>query len=69
MSSTKPVVKMLERDGYCRVCDNVMTRNEDTVVSWWSSRNRGQSIHICIPCVVDLYKITNFHAMLNKDSV
>lgn len=68
MNSTKPEVRKLQRDGWCRVCAGQLVKDETDCVSWYSTANRGQNIHICVPCVVNLYKLTNFHAMLNKDS-
>lgn len=37
------------RDAYCRGCDAVIQRGEE-MVSTYTFRNNGQSIHFCLTC-------------------
>lgn len=53
----KPVYRLAKQDSYCRVCDKVINRGEDYMVSWYSMRNRGQHIHVCPPCLKSLYEL------------
>lgn len=53
----KPKYRQPERDAICRVCENVIRRNEDWMVSWYSSANRGMHIHICPSCVKALNEL------------
>jgi uncharacterized protein YlaI len=52
---TKPEYRLAEQNAHCRVCDKVIERKVDYMVSWYSFRNRGQNIHICPDCVKELY--------------
>lgn len=61
--SKKPKYRQPERNANCRVCENVIKRNEDWMVSWYSSCNRGMYIHICPSCIESLY------ALLPKEDV
>jgi len=49
----EPVKRNVERDAYCRSCDCLIPKGT-TVLSWYSRRNRGMNIHICIPCSVKI---------------
>lgn len=53
----KPKYRQPERDALCRVCEKDIKRNEDWMVSWYSSSNRGQYIHICPDCVRKMYEL------------
>ena len=44
-----PQVRPAKHKAFCRACDNVIKVNQD-MVTWYSHRNRGQHIHICIKC-------------------
>lgn len=55
--SKKPKYRQPERNAICRVCGGVIERNTDWMVSWYSSANRGQNIHICPYCVKVLYEL------------
>jgi len=55
--SREPTYRQLERDGYCRVCEEVIERKKDWVVSWYSTCNQGTHIHICNKCVRSLYEL------------
>lgn len=54
---SKPEFRLAKQNSHCRVCDKVITAKIDTMVTWYSHRNRGQNIHICPECVVDLYNL------------
>ena len=55
--SKKPKYRQPERNAFCRVCEDVIKRNEDWMVSWYSSSNRGMYIHICPFCVKALNEL------------
>lgn len=55
--SKKPKYRQPERNAFCRVCEDVIKRNEDWMVSWYSSSNRGMYIHICPSCVKALNEL------------
>lgn len=55
--SKKPKYRQPERDAICRVCDGIIKRNQDWMVSWYSRRNTGQYIHLCPECVKKLYEM------------
>lgn len=55
--SKKPKYRQPERNAICRVCEVIIERNTDWTVSWYSSANRGQNIHICPDCVKMLYEL------------
>lgn len=38
-----------ERDAICRGCDRTILKGHD-MISWYTFRNRGQHIHLCLPC-------------------
>lgn len=50
-----PQYRQLQRDGYCRICEEVIEQKKDWVISWYSTCNRGTHIHICPDCVKVLY--------------
>lgn len=52
---SKPEYRLAKQDACCRVCDKLLERNVDYMVTWYSHRNRGQNIHICPKCIKDLY--------------
>jgi len=52
-----PQYRQLQRDGYCRICEEVIEQKKDWVVSWYSTCNRGTHIHICPKCVRELYEL------------
>lgn len=55
--SKKPKYRQSERDAYCRVCECVIKRNQDWMVSWYSSASRGEYIHICPSCIKKLAEL------------
>lgn len=55
--SKKPKYRQPERNAFCRVCEKCIKRNEDYMVSWYSSLNRGMNIHICPDCVKALSEL------------
>lgn len=55
--SKKPKYRQPERNAFCRVCEECIKRNEDYMVSWYSSMNRGMHIHICPDCIKKLYEL------------
>jgi len=42
--------RQMERDAFCRACDKVIKRNTEEAIIWYSWRNKGQHIMICLPC-------------------
>ena len=54
---SEPIYRLAEQQAHCRVCDKVINRKIDYMVSWYSHRNRGQNIHVCPECVVKLYEL------------
>lgn len=44
-----PQVRPAERTAFCRGCDKPIEKGTE-MVSFHSWRNRGQNIHICLPC-------------------
>lgn len=40
-----------QRTCYCRGCDKEIAPNTEKIITFYSIRNRGQHIHICVPCV------------------
>ena len=45
----KPERREAERVAYCRACDKAISKGEE-MISFYSWRNRGQNIHICLAC-------------------
>ena len=43
-------IRKAEREAFCRFCDKVIRKGE-TMFSFYSWRNRGQNIHICLDCI------------------
>ena len=54
-------IRQAKQNCFCRVCDKEIQRNTEDIVSWYSWRNRGQNIHICIPCMKILGKLVEHH--------
>jgi hypothetical protein len=46
-------VRAAERVAFCRCCDKPIEKGQ-TMVSWYSYRNRGMNIHICLPCAREI---------------
>ena len=46
-------VRHNQRDAFCRGCDNKMERGT-LMVSMYSPRNRGQYIHFCGECAMEI---------------
>jgi len=40
-----------QRTCFCRGCDKEIAPNTEKIITFYSFRNRGQHIHICVPCV------------------
>lgn len=53
MNRREPKLRPAERDAYCRSCDEVMSKGTN-MISWYSWRNRGMNIHLCLDCVREL---------------
>jgi hypothetical protein len=49
----KPEKRKAERDAYCSGCDKEI-KKETEMISFYSYRNRGMWIHLCISCSVDI---------------
>lgn len=53
----EPEYRLAKQDSHCRVCDGLINRREDFMVTFYSIRDRGQHIHICPGCVRFLYTL------------
>lgn len=53
-----PVYEKMQRDGFCRCCDTLLKRGEDSAIKLYSFRNRGQSIVLCSPCIDKMKNLT-----------
>lgn len=42
-------LRLAERDAFCRACDIKITKGT-YMISFYSWRNRGQNIHLCLNC-------------------
>ena len=49
----KPEFRLAKRDAYCRSCDEIIPKGAE-MISWYSHRNRGQHIHLCITCAAKI---------------
>ena len=47
-----------QRDAFCRWCDKTVKKG-DTMVSGYSWRNRGITMHFCIPCAKKIGELAN----------
>lgn len=47
-----------ERHAFCRDCDRTIKKGE-LMVSGYSHRNQGISMHFCINCAVNIGKLAN----------
>lgn len=47
-----------DRDAFCRACDTKITRGT-YMISFYSWRNRGQHIHLCLDCCSIIGDIVN----------
>lgn len=56
MTDTTFEYRSLERDGYCRDCDGRIKRG-DMVVSGYSYRNRGMSMHFHPECLKKMFEL------------
>ena len=52
----KPELRQAERDAYCRSCDKVIAKG-DKMLSWYSHRNKGMHIHLCLECVDNIDRL------------
>ena len=50
--------EIMKRDGFCRLCDKKLKSGIDEAVKFYSIRNRGQNIIICLECVVRIKNAT-----------
>jgi hypothetical protein len=48
-----PEFRKAERDAFCRSCDKTIKKGTD-MVSWYSHRNQGMNIHLCLQCAKDI---------------
>lgn len=53
---SEPSLRKAERDAFCRACDKTIRKNTN-MISWYSHRNRGMNIHICLPCSQSIGKL------------
>ena len=58
---SKPEFRKAERDAFCRACDKTIKKGTD-MVSWYSHRNQGMNIHICLPCAEGIGALAKEHA-------
>ena len=55
-----PEIRNAERNAFCRACDKTITKNEE-MVSWYSHRNWGMYIHLCLSCAGKLGDMVTEH--------
>lgn len=53
MSGVLPDYRKAERTAFCRLCESEIPRGS-FMISWYTSLNRGQNIHMHPECVIDL---------------
>lgn len=61
---SKPELRPAERTAYCRGCDKKIQRGEP-MVSFYSFRNTGMSIHLCLNCAEDIGELVKEHKESN----
>jgi RNase P subunit RPR2 len=55
--STSPIERRpAQREAFCRGCDKEIVRGTDMIYTY-SRRNRGQHIHFCLQCAVEIGKL------------
>lgn len=53
---------------FCRSCSVNIPKGTDSI-SWYSSANRGMSIHICLDCIEKIHNLVQSDAKLeNKEN-
>jgi uncharacterized protein YlaI len=55
-----PEIRKAERNAFCRACDKTITKSDD-MVSWYSHRNQGMHIHLCLSCAKDIGAMVTEH--------
>lgn len=55
-----PEIRKAERNAFCRACDNSIVKGDD-MVSWYSHRNQGMHIHLCMKCATDVGAMAKEH--------
>lgn len=63
----KPELRPATRPAYCRACDENILKGTD-MVSWYSYRNRGMYIHLCLACAMKLGHMARGH-IVNKGTI
>lgn len=54
----KPLKRPAERAAKCRACDKDIQQGEE-MITWWSCRNRGMYIHLCLDCCKKIGEMSN----------
>lgn len=57
---SNPDYRKAERDAFCRSCDKSIKRGTD-MISWYSHRNQGMNIHICLSCAESIGALAKNH--------
>ena len=55
-----PEFRKAERNAFCRACDKTIIKGMD-MVSWYSHRNQGMNIHICVTCAESIGALAAEH--------
>lgn len=58
---SNPEFRKAERDAFCRSCDKPIKKGTD-MISWYSHRNQGMNIHLCLPCAEGIGALAKDHA-------
>jgi len=40
-----------KKECFCRGCDKEIQPNTEKIITFYSFRNRGMHVHLCVPCV------------------
>ena len=62
---SSPEYRSADRDAFCRSCDKVIKKGS-SMISWFSHRNRGMNIHICLICAEKIGAMVVEHAKDNN---
>lgn len=52
------VRRQVERQAFCRGCDEIIEKGSE-MISTFSYRNRGQNIHFCLKCALEIGVLAN----------
>lgn len=65
MQAEHPKRRPAEREAFCRACDTKIVPGRE-MISFYSWRNRGQHIHICLPCAGLIGRLARLNHVLRS---